>query len=291
MTLLSRLVLSALIASAASLHAQDAAQNHASPSSPAPALCDSDSFEPGSPLEVLSDTSSVDLRQYLWDVTRKIRISWHKAIPADARSSSSNKGCATVEFSIEKDGNLAGMKLVQSSGDAALEQAAQAGITTSAPFVPLPEQFTGDSLALRFHFRYNPQRGHLMPVGPHGGEWHSTAAGDNARSGSGAVEAKTYQGEPVYRVGAGVTAPKATYMPNPDYTEQARKKKLQGTVVLEMVVTREGNTDDVKVVRGLDSGLDQKAIDTVRRWKFDPGTRAGEPVTVQLTVEVSFRMS
>ena len=117
MALLSRLVLSALIASAASLHAQDAAQNHASPSSPAPALCDPDSFEPGSPLEVLSDTSSVDLRQYLWDVTRKIRISWHKAIPADARSSSSNKGCATVEFSIEKDGKLGGMKLVQSSGE------------------------------------------------------------------------------------------------------------------------------------------------------------------------------
>lgn len=109
-------------------------------------------------------------------------------------------------------------------------------------------------------------------------------------SGSVVQEPKTYQGEPVYRVGGGVIAPKGTYMPNPEFTEQARKKKLPGTVVLEMVVTTQGNTDDVKVVRELDPGLDQKAIDTVRRWRFDPGTKDGNPVNVQLTVEVSFKL-
>lgn len=289
MPLLLRFVLSALIAFGA-LYAQDVAQNNASPSSPAPTVCDPDSFEPGSPLEVLGDMSSVDIRQYLREVMRRIRINWHGAIPPSAPSSSSNKGCAAIEFSIEKDGRLAGMKLVQSSGNAALERSAQAGITASAPFAPLPEQFTGDSLALRFHFHYNPQRGHLMPIRPQSGEWHSASAGDNAESGSGALESKTYHGEPVYRVGGGVIAPRGTYMPNPEYTDRARKKKLQGTVMLEMVVTREGNADEVKVVRGFDPDLDQKAIDTVRQWRFDPGTKDSKPVTVQLNVEVTFRL-
>jgi TonB family protein len=284
-----RFILASLIASGAFLQAQDLAQTKTSPTAPAPPPCDPEHFEPGSPLEVLSDTSGIDLRQYLWDVTRKIRINWHGAIPADARSSSS-KGCATLEFSIEKDGRLAGMRLVQSSGDATLERAAQAGITASAPFSPLPEQFTGNSLALRFHFRYNPQRGHLMPLRPQDHGWRPLSAGDNVGAGNGVVESKTYQGEPVYRVGGAVSAPKGTYMPNPGYTDRARKKRLQGTVVLEMVVTPEGNVDDVKVTHGFDPDMDQKAVDTVRQWRFDPGAKDGKPVAVQVSVEVSFRL-
>jgi TonB family protein len=287
---ISRFILTVSLAFGASLHAQDNAQNSTSPASPAPALCDPDNFEAAPPLEVLSDTSGIDLRQYLWDVTRKIRINWRQAIPPEPRSASSNKGCATVEFSIEKDGGLAGAKLVQSSGNAMLERSALAGITASAPFAPLPEGFAGDSLALRFHFRYNPQRGHLTPIGPQDHGWRPLSAGDNAGAGSDAVESKTYQGDPVYRVGGGVIAPKQTYAPGPEYTDRARKKKLQGTVVLEMVVTPEGNVDDVKVIHGFDPDMDQKAVDTVRQWRFDPGTRDGKPVAVQLSVEVSFRL-
>ena len=278
MKLISRLILTALLAFGASLYAQETGSQASAP----PALCDPDTFEPGTPLEVLSDTSGLDIRPYLRDVVRSIRVNWRSSILADAQPPLNKKGCVTIEFAIEKDGKLANMKLVQSSGDTTLERAAWAGITQSSPFHPLPEQFTGQSLALRFHFHYNPgQRGHLMPVGPGSGEWHPPIA---------PPEPQTYNGETVYRVGRGIVAPKSTYMPEPEFTEKARKKKLSGTVVLAIIVTPQGNVDDVKVVRGFDSDLDQRAVDTVRTWKFDPGTKDGKPVPVALNVEVSFRL-
>ena len=279
MKLLSRFILSALLAFGASLHAQDAD----SQASPPPALCDPGNFEPGTPLEVLSDISGVDFQEYLKTVVRTVRRNWYAVIPADARPPLSKKGCAAIEFAIEKDGRLTGMKLVQSSGDATLERAAWAGITASSPFRPLPEQFTGQSLALRFHFHYNPgQRGHFTLVGPHGVESQPDSATP--------PEPQTYNGEPVYRVGHGVTAPKGTYMPNPSYTDRARKKKLRGTVILAIIVTSEGNVGDARVVRGFDSELDQNALDTVRTWKFEPTTKDGKPVAVAIDVEASFNL-
>jgi len=284
-----RLILTIPLACGAFLYAQNGAQGTDPQMSPSPALCDPGTFVPGPALEVLSDTSGMDLRQYLRDVARSIRINWHAAIPADAQPPSNKAGCATIEFAIEKDGKLTGMKLVQSSGDATLERAAWAGVTDSAPFHPLLEQFTGESLGLRFHFRYNPgQRGQLMPVGPGSGEWKSASVGDNGSGGT--LEPQTYQGEPVYRVGSGVTAPKGTYMPNPSYTDRARKKKLRGTVVLAIIVTPEGNVGDARVVRGFDSEMDQNALDTVRTWKFEPPTKDGKPVAVAINVEASFNL-
>jgi TonB family protein len=278
MRLTSRFILTALLAFGASLQAQDAG----SQASPPPALCDPDTFQPGTPLEVLSDISGVDLHEYLWDVVRSVRRNWRTVIPADARPPLNKKGCATIEFAIEKDGRLTGMKLVQSSGDATLERAASAGITASSPFRPLPEQFTGQSLALRFHFHYNPaQRGHFTLVGPGSSE---------SQPASGTLEPQTYNGEPVYRVGNGIKAPKGTYMPNPEYTDRARKKKLRGTVVLAIIVTPEGNVGDAKVVSGFDPEMDQNALNTVRTWKFEPTTKDGKPVAVAINVEASFNL-
>jgi TonB family protein len=278
MKLLSRFILTALLAFGASLHAQDPD----SQASPPPALCDPGNFEPGKPLEVLSDISGVDFQEYLKTVVRTVRRNWYAVIPADARPPLSKKGCAAIEFAIEKDGRLTGMKLVQSSGDATLERAAWAGITASSPFRPLPEQFTGQSLALRFHFHYNPaQLGHLTPIGPGSRESQTASA---------TPEPQTYNGEPVYRVGDGVTAPKGTYMPNPSYTDRARKKKLRGTVILAIIVTSEGNVGDARLVRGFDSELDQNALDTVRTWKFEPTTKDGKPVAVAIDVEASFNL-
>ena len=289
MGLVSRFILTIPLVFGTFLYAQDSAKGTHPQLSPAPALCDPDMFVPGPALEVLGDTAGVDLRQYLRDVARSIRINWQAARIADAQPPSNKAGCATIEFAIQKDGKLTGMKLVQSSGDATLERAAWAGVTDSAPFHPLLEQFTGESLGLRFHFRYNPgQRGQLMPVGPGSGEWKSASVGDN---GSGdTLEPQTYQGEPVYRVGSGVTAPKGTYMPNPSYTDRARKKKLRGTVILAIIVTPEGNVGDAKVVRGFDPEMDQNALNTVRTWKFEPPTKDGKPVAVAINVEASFNL-
>jgi TonB family protein len=101
---------------------------------------------------------------------------------------------------------------------------------------------------------------------------------------------ETYDGGPVYRVGHGVTIPRATYQPGPAYDEEDRKKKVSGTVVLSMIVTKEGRTADIKVTKSLTPGLDAQSIKAVSQWRFDPATKDGEPVAVRLAVETSFNI-
>ena len=93
-----------------------------------------------------------------------------------------------------------------------------------------------------------------------------------------------------YSVGGDVTAPIAIYKPDPAYSEEARKAKYQGTVVLWIIVDRDGNVSECKVVKPLGMGLDEKAEEAVRTWKFKPATKNGMPVPVQVMVEVSFRL-
>jgi TonB family protein len=88
----------------------------------------------------------------------------------------------------------------------------------------------------------------------------------------------------------GITAPKGVYMPEPEYTDQARRKKINGTVLLSMVVAADGTVRDPAVTRSLDKGLDKQAIETVKKWKFEPATKDGQPVAVRIDVEVSFRI-
>jgi TonB family protein len=94
----------------------------------------------------------------------------------------------------------------------------------------------------------------------------------------------------VFRVGGGVSAPIALYRPDPDYSEEARKAKYQGVVVLGLIVDSNGRPRDVRVARSLGMGLDEKAIEAVRQWKFEPAKKDGTPVAVQINVEVSFRL-
>ena len=94
----------------------------------------------------------------------------------------------------------------------------------------------------------------------------------------------------IYSVGGGVSPPIPIYKPEPAYSEEARKAKYQGTVVLWIVVDAQGNVTDPKVVRPLGLGLDEKALETVRTWKFKPALRNGSPVPVRVIVEVSFRL-
>jgi TonB family protein len=106
-------------------------------------------------LEVLSDTMGVDFGPYLKRVVQDVRQNWYNAIPESAQM---KKGKLAIEFAINKDGSVAGMKLVSSSGDVPLDRAAWAGITGSNPFPPLPTEFGGQYLALRFVFFYNPSK-------------------------------------------------------------------------------------------------------------------------------------
>ena len=99
-----------------------------------------------------------------------VRDNWYALIPAEANAPELKSGTLVIEFRIQRDGRVTGMKIVSSSGDIALDRAAWGGITASNPFVPLPAEFTGPYLALRFRFRYNPKNrsrkqhfGHTYP--------------------------------------------------------------------------------------------------------------------------------
>jgi periplasmic protein TonB len=94
----------------------------------------------------------------------------------------------------------------------------------------------------------------------------------------------------VFRVGGGVSAPRVIYQPDPEYSEEARKAKYQGTCVLWLVVGPDGRPRDIRVARTLGLGLDEKAIEAVRTWKFEPAMKDGKPVAVQINVEVEFRL-
>jgi TonB family protein len=93
-----------------------------------------------------------------------------------------------------------------------------------------------------------------------------------------------------YRVGGGVSAPRGLYMPDPDYSEEARKAKYQGTVVLWVVIGADGKPHEMRVQRSLGMGLDQKAMEAVNKWKFEPARKDGVPVAVQVHIEVNFRL-
>lgn len=94
----------------------------------------------------------------------------------------------------------------------------------------------------------------------------------------------------VYRVGGAVTAPRAIYAPNPEYTDKARKAKTNGTVVVSLVVTPEGAARDVRVTKSLTPDLDQKAVEAVRKWRLKPATKDGQPVAAQISAEATFRL-
>jgi TonB family protein len=94
----------------------------------------------------------------------------------------------------------------------------------------------------------------------------------------------------VYKVGGGISAPQAISSPDPDYTEEARRAKKQGTCVLWLIVDAAGHPRDIKVVRGLGLGLDAKALEAVQQWRFQPALKDGKPVDVQISVEVEFHL-
>jgi periplasmic protein TonB len=94
----------------------------------------------------------------------------------------------------------------------------------------------------------------------------------------------------VFHVGGGVTAPRAIYDPDPEYSEEARKAKYQGSVLLLAIIGPNGRPRDLRVQRSLGMGLDQKALDAVWKWRFAPALKDGRPVSVAVSIEVDFRL-
>jgi TonB family protein len=96
--------------------------------------------------------------------------------------------------------------------------------------------------------------------------------------------------EKTYKVGNGVTPPKVLQKIDPAYTKEANDAKISGAVLLSLVVGSDGVARDIQVMRSLDAGLDANAIAAVQQWKFQPGTKDGEAVSVKATIEVNFRL-
>jgi protein TonB len=94
----------------------------------------------------------------------------------------------------------------------------------------------------------------------------------------------------VYAIGGGVTKPVATYAPEPEYSDEGRRARLQGTVIVELVVDPNGTTRNFKIIQSLGLGLDEQALKTVATWRFKPATKDGKPVAVLADIYVGFHL-
>ena len=91
-------------------------------------------------------------------------------------------------------------------------------------------------------------------------------------------------------VGGDVKKPERIHDPQPQYTEIARKARIQGVVIVQAIIDKDGNVTNVKVLKGLPMGLDQAAVDAIKKWKFKPATLNGKPVTVYYNLTVNFQL-
>ena len=132
---------------------------------------------------------------------------------------------------------------------------------------------------------------------PSNGTGEGSGMGNGSGSGVGSGRGNGYgpgegggAGGGAFRVGGGVSQPSVLFKVDPEYSEEARKAKYSGTVLLRLIVDPDGKARDIKVVRSLGLGLDEKAMEAVAKWKFKPGMKNGSAVPVIATIEVNFRL-
>jgi TonB family protein len=172
-------------------------------------------------------------------------------------------GTAVIHCRITRDGKTDKLKVVQSSGDPSLDAAA-AALLSDASFAGLPAGFKGTELRAFFPFN--------LP-----------SASDRPACSSLAITHTR-------KVGRGVSPPHAIYQPDPEYSDQARRSKYQGQMLLGLTVTSEGTASDVCVLQGLGMALDERAMEAVKTWRFMPSLENGAPVPVRIAVEVTFHL-
>ena len=121
------------------------------------------------------------------------------------------------------------------------------------------------------------------------GNGQGTGLGPGDGNGVGDGSGGGYGGGP-FRPGSGVEPPRLLREVKANYTDEARRANVEGEVELEIVVRRDGSVGDVKILRGLRGGLNERAVDAVRQWRFAPGRMKGVPVDVVVEVGVEFRL-
>ena len=141
----------------------------------------------------------------------------------------------------------------------------------------------GDPLAKLSNLSNGPGSGGGMGSGSGGGLGSGKGGGFGPGEGGGV-------GGGVFRVGGGVSQPAVIFKVDPEYSEEARKAKYSGAVLLSIIVDTEGRAREIHVVKSLGMGLDEKAVEAVEKWKFRPGMKGGQAVNVRATIEVNFRL-
>jgi TonB family protein len=130
----------------------------------------------------------------------------------------------------------------------------------------------------------------LGAIGGGGGLGSGGGLGNGKGTGIGNGSGPGAGGSGAFNVGNGVTAPELVSKVEPEYSEEARKAKYSGSVLLSIVVNTDGKAEDIRVVKSLGMGLDEKAIEAVQKWRFRPGKNKGVPVKVKAQIEVNFRL-
>jgi protein TonB len=118
---------------------------------------------------------------------------------------------------------------------------------------------------------------------------NGSGLGSGYGSGLGSGTGGNYGGG-LKKIGGGVSSPELIFKVDPEFSEEARKAKFAGIVLVNLVVDQNGNPQNVHVLRGVGMGLDQKAVAAVKQYKFKPAKEAGKPVAVELNVEVNFQI-
>ena len=213
--------------------------------------------------QVLSKATPRELGFYPDHVLIKVRRKWYRLIPRNPQSTTS--GTTVIEFIINRDGSLGTIQNAGSSGDSVLDAAARDAITAAAPFHALPVDYHKKSLDLRYRFGYNQEPSDDRPLcgQPRGG---------------------------VYAIGEGVAAPHPVYQPDPAYSEEGRRGKYQGLVLIRGTVETDGTFSDLCIQQALGAGLDEQAVAAVKNWKFEPATKDGQAVPVRISVETGFHL-
>jgi TonB family protein len=151
--------------------------------------------------------------------------------------------------------------------------------------IELPSEKPGEKdVASAIHAVFLGSSESMMDVVP--GYWQAYFAKQEGKPQS-ALHPKK---EPVSRVGGGVSPPRAILRPDPEYSDEARKARYQGTVVVSLIVDASGTPADVQITTPIGMGLDEKAIAAIGAWKFEPSQKDGQPIAVAVNIEVSFRL-
>jgi protein TonB len=159
------------------------------------------------------------------------------------------------------------------------------------PKIPMPEPTIDVQKDLKMANNTMPNFGdpNSPLYGNSMGNGRGTGIGSGYGNGLGPGSGGNYGGG-VRSIGGGVIGPKVIYQPEPEFSEEARKAKFMGVVTVSLIVDATGKPQNVHVTRGVGMGLDEKAMEAVKQYRFKPATENGKPVAVYLNVEVNFEI-